>query len=618
MKNRMMKNVYAIILVTILLLGNTCNINVLAADTNKKAKTKQAVAVSTVNGVADFGRGDASIWICGNEGQTLIGKEFYVYQIFDAENAVGGESIQYTFCPQYETVLKKIVGSKLSKPADEVTEYMVIDYIQTMNNNKKKGSDVIQNNEGRYSEFRYFVEEVRNEIKAQGIGGDVVRVTSEKQNQSVKIAGLPFGYYIVDEVTNVQGTHSAASLCMVNTANPNVDIQIKSDYPIVEKKIQEDDNRKQIGNDGWNDIGDFEIGQTVPYQYKTKVPNMNGYDTYYFAWHDAMDQALTFLPDSVRITILDHESDSKKYELKKNEFTIRINPKAGETFQVQIADLKAIVDREFRNQNEKNENVYGQKIVLRYDAILNESAAEDTGRPGFENDVKLEFSNNPDSDGKGSTGETPWDTVVCFTYKLNGRKVNNHDKELADAKFRLYSNEDCTEEVYVKKGKSGYIVINRDSTGGTDHTGGKAPADAVEIVSDKNGIFTIYGLDGGTYWLKETDAPAGYRPILDPIRIQVIPTFTNERNDYVKGDGATEKTLKTLEYEVYIKQFLSGLFEENTSKLETNLQDGSGNLVVVNQVGVKLPGTGSAKMLFVVTLGAALTFYAIKKRGKQS
>ena len=305
MKNRMMKNVYAIILVTILLLGNTCNINVLAADTNKKAKTKQAVAVSTVNGVADFGRGDASIWICGNEGQTLIGKEFYVYQIFDAENAVGGESIQYTFCPQYETALKKIVGSKLSKPADEVTEYMVIDYIQTMNNNKKEGSDVIQNNEGRYSEFRYFVEEVRNEIKAQGIGGDVVRVTSEKQNQSVKIAGLPFGYYIVDEVTNVQGTHSAASLCMVNTANPNVDIQIKSDYPIVEKKIQEDDNRKQIGNDGWNDIGDFEIGQTVPYQYKTIVPNMNGYDTYYFAWHDAMDQALTFLPDSVRITILD-------------------------------------------------------------------------------------------------------------------------------------------------------------------------------------------------------------------------------------------------------------------------------------------------------------------------
>lgn len=618
MMNKMVKRVCSILLVSSMLLGNTCNLKALAANKHGGSKGKQAVTVTTVDGEADFGRGDASIWIYGNEGQTLVGKEFCVHQIFNAENAVGGESIQYTFHPQYEEVLKKIVGSKLSKPANEVTEYMVIDYIQTMNTQKAEGSASIQKNEGRYSEFRYFVEEVRNEMRAQGIQGDIVRVTSEKQNQSVKIKGLPFGYFIVDEVTNVQGTHSAASLCMVNTANPDVEIQIKSDYPVVEKKIQEDDARGQIGNDGWNDIADFEIGQTVPYRYTSKVPNMNGYATYYFAWHDAMDPSLTFLPDSVRITIFEGESGTKKYELRKDEFTVLTNPKVGETFQVQIADLKSIVDREFRNQNEKNENVYGQKIVLRYDAVLNEHAAEDTGRPGFENDVKLEFSNNPDSDGKGSTGETPWDTVVCFTYKLNGQKINNHDKELANAKFRLYSNEACTEEVYVKKGQTGYIVINRDSTGGKDHTGGHIPVEAVEIISDEKGIFTIYGLDGGTYWLKETKAPAGYRPILDPIRIQVIPTFTNERNNYIKGDGATEKTLKTLEYEVYIKQFLAGLFEENTSKLETNAQEGSGNLVVVNHVGVKLPGTGSAKMLLIVMLGSVLVIYSIKKRGKQS
>ena len=43
--------------------------------------------------VADFGRGDASITIQGNEGQILAGKKFNVYQLFDAENAVGGESI---------------------------------------------------------------------------------------------------------------------------------------------------------------------------------------------------------------------------------------------------------------------------------------------------------------------------------------------------------------------------------------------------------------------------------------------------------------------------------------------------------------------------------------------
>ncbi len=53
----------------------------------------------------------------------------------------------------------------------------------------------------------------------------------------------------------------------------------------------------------------------------------------------------------------------------------------------------------------------------------------------------------------------------------------------------------------MKPGNGGYIVINRDSAGGTDHTGGTAPGEAVEMVSAEDGTFTIYGLDGGTYYL---------------------------------------------------------------------------------------------------------------------
>lgn len=614
MKKKIVIGLYMMTWITTTLFGNSYGMPVLAAEMNQKEAEKGMDSVTTNQGVADFSRGDAKIQIIGNEGQTLVGKKFYVYQLFDAENAVGGEAINYTFCPEYQNALKKVVGEKLSKPAEEVTEYMVIDYIQTLNTHKAEGSGIAQPVEGRYSKLRYFIEELRDEIRAQGLTGDIVHVKDVKGNQSVEVKGLPYGYYIVDEVTKVEGEHSAASLCMVNTANPNVDINIKFDYPTVEKKIQEDDKREEIGTDGWNDIADYEIGQTVPYKYTSTIPNMNGYDTYYFAWHDVMDQALTFRPDTVKISIRE-KNGTKEYALKKEEFKVQENPGNGETFQVEIQDLKAIVDREFNQKNEENENIYGQEIVLRYDAVLNDLAAEDTGRPGFENDVKLEFSNNPDSDGKGSTGETPWDTVVCFTYKLNGLKTNNHDKVLADAKFRLYSDEKCTEEVYVKRSEKGYIVINRDSVGGTDHTG-EIPEDAVEMVSDANGVFTIYGLDGGTYWLKETDAPAGYRPILDPIKIHVIPTFTEERNAYVKGDGATDRTLVRLEFEAYIKQFLSGIFEEDTLKLAADVEDGVGNLVVVNQVGMKLPGTGSSMMILIVTAGIACSVYALRKKGK--
>ena len=447
---------------------------------------------------------------------------------------------------------------------------------------------------------------------------DVVNVTGVKEDNSIVIGGLEYGYYVVDEVSDVEGTHSAASMCIVNTANPKADVNIKSDYPTVIKKIQEDDNKENIGNDGWNDIGDFEIGQTVPYKFESNIPNINGYDTYYYAWHDVMDEALTFDPDSVAIHV---RTEDKNYELAKDEFQVITNPGNGETFKVEIQDIKAIVDREFDQKNDLNENVYGQKVILRYNATLNDKAAEDTGRPGFENDVRLEFSNNPDHDGDGTTGYTPWDTVVCFTYKLNILKTNDHDLKLEGAKFRLYSDKELKNEVYVKKAEDdGYIVINRDTVGGSDHIGGTTPQDSVEMVSNAKREIKIYGLDTDIYYLKETEAPAGYRPLLDPIVLNLKATFTDERNDYVKGDGATDKTLQKLETTAHIKEFFDGAYKESDVDLTTDTSEGSSNLTVINKVGKKLPVTGSSMMLLMLTAGTALVTgaFVYGKRQKKS
>ena len=252
--------------------------------------------------------------------------------------------------------------------------------------------------------------------------------------------------------------------------------------------------------------------------------------------------------------------------------------------------------------NNLHENEYGQNIHVSYNATLNDKAAEKTGRPGFENAVRFEFANDPDSNGTGSTGETPWDTTVCFTYRINGLKVNNHNKLLKNAKFRLYSDAACQNEVYVKSSPHGYIVMNRDSVGGTDHTGGTRPSSATEMVSDEKGVFNILGLDQGTYYLKETDSPAGYRELQDPIVITIKPTFTTERNSYNAGEGATDKALKTLEATAHVKEFLNGAYKESDTNLKTNVADGSANITVVNYVGTKLPITGSS--LTMICLGA--------------
>ena len=589
------------------------------ADTNPGATIRAITASITQGGVVNFGAGTASITINGNQGQTLAGKRFNVYKLFAAENSKNNESINYTMNPEYADALKAVVGPKIGKAADQVKEYEIIDYIQTLNNNKVEGAQAIQKLEGSYSDYRYFVEELRNKIEELNINPDIVEVVDTKADNSISLEGLEWGYYIIDEATDVTGSHSAASLCIVNTANPTAEANIKSDYPSIIKKILEDDNKDQIGNEGWNDIGDYEIGQTVPYKFTSNVPNINGYDMYFYGWRDKMNEALTFHEDSVVITITGTLGGAPKtYTLQGNEYVVNTSPANGDTFNVEIQDIKAIVDREFDNKNALNENIYGQTVELRYDATLNDKAALKTGRPGFENEVKLVFSNDADGNGAGKKGETPWDTVVCFTYKINGLKINNYDAKLEGAKFRLYSDADCTNEVYVKQGPNGYIVINRDLIGGTDHIGGTAPQDAVEMVSDANGIFNIIGLDGGTYYLSETDAPPGYRRLLDPIEITVVPTFTDARNDYIKGDGATDKTLKTLESTAVVKEFWAGLLNTDNLTLDTDVTDGSINISVINKVGSKLPVTGSNATILLVALGSGLMGYALYKSRKKS
>lgn len=118
----------------------------------------------THNGVADFGKGNASITITPNAGQSLVGKNFQVYKLFDAENAVDNESINYTWNNDYKTALQTVVGKKINKSASSVTEYDVIDYIQTLNTNKVEGAQADQKLEGRYSNYRHFVEALRDEL----------------------------------------------------------------------------------------------------------------------------------------------------------------------------------------------------------------------------------------------------------------------------------------------------------------------------------------------------------------------------------------------------------------------------------------------------------------------
>ena len=132
-----------------------------------------------------------------------------------------------------------------------------------------------------------------------------------------------------------------------------------------------------------------------------------------------------------------------------------------------------------------------------------------------------------------------------------------------------------------------------------------------EYISDENGNFTIYGLDSDTYYLKETEAPAGYRPIDEPIKIQIKADFPTDRNAYEKGNGAGDEVL-TLSGNAVVTTFYEG--EKHVEEVEmTAVQDdGSLALTVVNQIGSKLPVTGSYMMPILMAIGGICVYLGVK------
>ncbi|MEE1314447.1 MAG: SpaA isopeptide-forming pilin-related protein [Faecalimonas sp.] len=568
-----------------------CLLLVMVSVFGKMPEAKAQTAVETVEGRAICGSGEASVTIRAQAGKRLEGKEFEIHCLFEAENAQALESVDYSLNPQYQTVLQTVVGKQIQKNPASLTEYEIIDYIQSLNSYVVEGATIEQEQEGAYSRYRYFVEALMAELKMHCLEGERICVKNARSDHSVEITGLPYGYYLLMDVSDTEGKHSAVSMPILTTANPHSEMYLKADYPVLEAKIQED-------SDGlWNDIADYEIGQEVPLRYQSGIPNINGYHRYYYAWHIELDDALSFIDGSLVIEVEGESDDKEKvYRLLPEEY--RIEKDESDTgFVIEVEDIKKILDREFSAQNEKNERSYGQQVTVYYKAKLSDEAALDTGRPGFENDVRLEFSNNPNAGGEQETGYTVWDTVVCFTYQLQGRKINSYGKMLEGARFRLYEDEACKKEVYLQQVEDRYHVLHMGE--------GEEPDESIDIVSKESGSFGIYGLDADTYYLKEVEAPAGYRPLQNPICITLTAQFPENRNQYVKGEGATEDILQ-FSASAHMKTMQDGEEIKKELALEVVQEEGSAAFSVVNEVGKKLPVSGTLALLVVGVGGGTL------------
>ena len=389
----------------------------------------------------------------------------------------------------------------------------------------------------------------------------------------VSTVELTAGYYLlVDTSTPGEGDAMNSALLQV-TNNGDITIEKKYNVPTVDKSVKDTDNQ-------WGEAADWEIGSNVPFQLVGTLPtNFADYETYKYVFHDTLSAGLQY-NGNVKVYVQNGET--------KEEITagFTVDPTAaatagGGTLTVTFANLKKVA-----NVNKDS------KIVVEYNAKLLSTA--EIGKPGNNNEVYLEYSNNPNHTGEGTTSNTPKDEVLVFTYELDVTKVDgqNADKKLAKAEFVLLNN-DKTKVAKVADGKLvEWVVVPAAGADGTI----TYPA-GTTLTSGADGKFAIAGLDAGSYYLRETKAPAGYNLLKNDISVTITATLDKSENN----PALTELKLS-------VKEDKEGAAAtESNGSVETGIVATN----VVNNSGAQLPETGGMGTTIFYVLGGILVLVAI-------
>lgn len=422
--------------------------------------------------------------------------------------------------------------------------------------NLKWGNGVNEDGRNELGSAKDNAEKLKNEADAKDFAYKVAKYLgtpageSTRDGENYKIENLAPGYYLVkdkDRTVLDAETYTKFILKVVGTA----EVKVKSEVPTSQKKVKDTNDTTGATTD-WQDSADYDIGDQVPFQLTgTVAKDFSDYKgAYKLVFHDKESDGLTFKLGSVEVKV-----DGTKIE---TGYTVKTTGlEAGCTFEVVFEDLKNI------------DLVHdGSVITVEYTSELNGNAV--IGLPGNPNEMRMEFSNNPNVEQNGTTTYTPWDKVIVFTYKTIINKVDSEKKSLAGAAFKLEK---------VNKDGSNKLVK--------------------EFSADDRTSFAFEGLDDGQYILTETVTPEGYNT-MDPITFEITATHDVESNDPTLTELSGNKVTGVIEFTV-------------------SQDDGSLTADVVNNKGSELPSTGGMGTTVLYAAGtlmilAAAAFLVMKKK----
>lgn len=386
------------------------------------------------------------------------------------------------------------------------------------------------------------------------------------------------GYYLVkDTYRSAEGndeTDGAVSSYILQVAGP-VTVELKATLPVVEKKVE--------GLDGYLTESYTDVQYTLT---GTVSENIGEYKTYSYKFTDTLSPGLTANTDSIKVTVTANGLSVPAEFTINEDYTVSLTPtgtnKENHVLIISFNDLKASLISKAPSLVLTNTNVINSiKIQVLYTAQITDYAV--IGSAGNPNVVKLEYSNNPYSDGKG---ETVNDEVNTYTLALRVIKQDEEGEPIKDVEFILKSSDDK------------YAVLNTALDDGETYymlkDWSERESEATIIVTDEGGGFNIHGLSAGSYTLVEGKTKKGYET-MKPVVFNISSVSTAEKG-YCDENGTLSKLDITLD--------ISNEKREDVTILSNDFKGHRAQLVFTNYPSPILPHTGGIGRTVVICFSA--------------
>lgn len=440
-------------------------------------------------------------------------------------------------------------------------------------------------------------------------------VKNETPVDSDIVAGTPWspdddhgnGYYLFVTNESSLGTdkkNTGTSPIFALVGGEAVTVAEKTSIPTVDKQILAAtpvDPTQQTN--GWAGVANSQIGQEVTYKLTGKVAdNYATYDSYAYKFTDTLSNGLDYVKDSLNVYALDSSGNYTLIDSTAYKLTTPSNDS-------RVLTVDFVVDKD--NNKKGLKDVQGvdadTQIVVFYRAKLNKNAVtgngDSDGKKGNYNTVKLEYSNNPSTEGTGTSVESG---AGDFTFKLNLNKVDQGtEKGLKGAEFSIQSADADTLNQYVasKNSPDGKVVA-----GQLVNFSDKDLPDYLKFSSDDKGKIEVKGLDAGSYKVTEIKAPNDKYTVANPF------TFTIKA-EYKNNAAELEKiTVSPSQNDKRRSDVALGTLDDTpgdnkltvTNNTAANVQTGEVNITIGNTKQVGLPLTGLNGVTFTWIAGGAV------------